>query len=181
MTTDSLTSTTIRAPQDRAQLVSYRHPDAEDGAALWRLTAESQILDLNSTYAYVLWSAHFSATSVVAEYDSTPIGYITGYRRPDSPATLMVWQVAVAASARGHGIAAAMLDWLVTTVARPDERLTVETTVGPSNTASMALFTAFARNERVALTHHKGFPAHLFPDAHEPEPLLRIGPLAPRR
>ncbi|NUS42582.1 MAG: diaminobutyrate acetyltransferase [Mycobacteriaceae bacterium] len=157
-----------------------RHPNPTDGRELWQLTADSGVLDLNSAYAYVLWADDFAATSVVALRGRRCVGFITGYRRPQHLSTLMVWQVAVSAAERGSGVATAMLDWLVAAVAHPSERLTVEATVSPSNTASRAFFTGFARRAGVALHDVPGFDAHLFPAAHEPEPRVRIGPLPVR-
>lgn len=161
---------------ENAEPLRLRHPRPADGQRLWRMAAATGVLDVNSAYAYVLWCADFTATSVVAERGPDPVGFITGYRRPQAPSTVLVWQVAVDAAERGNGVAATMLDWLIASVAEPDERLTVETTVSPSNAASRALFHSFARRADARLEELPGFPAHLFPDAHEAEPLLRIGP-----
>jgi diaminobutyrate acetyltransferase len=155
-----------------------RHPVVSDGGECHRLVADTGVLDLNSAYAYVLWCADFSATSAVAERDGRLVGLITGYRRPESPSTLMIWQVAVDRSERGRGLASTMLDWLVADVVAPGEQLTMHTTVSPENTASRALFAGFARRWNTEIVERPGFPAHLFPDAHDDEPLLSIGPLS---
>lgn len=62
---------------------------------MWRIARDSQVLDLNASYAYVLWCRDFAGTSVVATVNGEVVGFVTGYRRPKQPATLMVWQVAV--------------------------------------------------------------------------------------
>ena len=55
----------------------------------------------------------------------------------------------------------------------------VEATVGPTNRASRALFTALARDLNATLIEQSCFDATLFPEGnHEPENLLRIGPLS---
>ena len=93
--------------------VVIARPGVGDGAAMWRLARDSEVLDLNASYAYLLWARDFAATSVVARVDGEAGGFVSGYRRPDRPDTLMVWQVAVDEEHRGHGLARRMLDHLV--------------------------------------------------------------------
>ncbi|MFE0384873.1 diaminobutyrate acetyltransferase [Streptomyces bungoensis] len=156
-------------------------PAVTDGAALWRLAKESKTLDLNSSYSYLLWCRDFAATSAVARgADGEPVGFVTGYVRPDRPGTLLVWQVAVDAAHRGYGIAAALLDGLTARLAAEHAITDVETTITPGNTASERLFTSFAERHGAQLTREVLFPAGLFPDGpHDPEVLYRIGPLTP--
>src|SRR3954453_20075010 len=78
-------------------------PEVADGAALWRIARDSEALDLNSSYSYLLWCRDFAATSAVARgADGNPVGFLTGYVRPEQPHTLFVWQVAVDAAQRGR-------------------------------------------------------------------------------
>ncbi|MEU5268300.1 diaminobutyrate acetyltransferase [Streptomyces hygroscopicus] len=153
-------------------------PAIEDGAAVWRIARESGVLDTNSSYSYLLWFRDFAGTSVVArEPGGAPIGFVTGYRRPDRPGTLVIWQVAVDPEHRGRGLAGAMLDHLT---ARPHARgvpRSMETTISPQNTASQRLFHSFADRHRASVERELLFPAALFPDPHEAEYLYRIGPL----
>lgn len=146
-----------------------------------RLVAETGVLDLNSTYAYLLMATDFADTSIVAERDGELCGLITGYHPPLRPEVLFIWQVAVARAARATGLAATMLDTLARRIRedRHGHPLTVEATVAPGNTASRALFGAFARRHGVHITEHRRFvAAHLSADqSHEDEPILRIGPL----
>lgn len=146
-----------------------------------RLVAATKVLDVNSTYAYLLMATDFAGTTIVADRDGDLCGLITGYHPPTRPEVLFVWQVAVADAARGTGLASTMLDALVQRVRqdRFGHPITVEATVAPGNDASRAFFHAFARRHRVPLTEHPCFSsAHLDADgAHEDEPILRIGPL----
>lgn len=153
-----------------------RTPTVADGPALWRMAADSAVLDVNSPYAYLLWCRDFAATSVIAEAAGEPAGFVTGYRRPEQPATLMVWQVAVDVAHRGAGLAGLMLDHLVTAL-RPDGVTHVETSITPNNEASRRLFSAFARRWEALLERSELFGAGLFPEAHLAEELFRIGPL----
>ncbi|MYQ44036.1 diaminobutyrate acetyltransferase [Streptomyces sp. SID4985] len=156
-------------------------PAVTDGAALWRLAKESKTLDLNSSYSYLLWCRDFAGTSAVArDADGEPVGFVTGYVRPDRPHTLLVWQVAVDGAQRGRGIAAALLDGLTARLAAERGITGVETTITPGNTASERLFTSFAARHGVEPERETLFPAELFPDGpHDPEVLYRIGPLTP--
>ena len=150
-----------------------------DGASLWRLAKDSKTLDLNSSYSYLLWCRDFAGTSAVARgADGEPVGFITGYVRPDRPRTLLVWQVAVDSAHRGHGIAAALLDGLTARLTAERGITEVETTITPGNTASERLFTSFAARHGAQVDREVLFGADLFPDGpHDPEVLYRIGPL----
>jgi L-2,4-diaminobutyric acid acetyltransferase len=154
-------------------------PAVTDGAVLWRLAKASKTLDLNSSYSYLLWCRDFAGTSAVArDAEGEPVGFVTGYVRPDRPGTLLVWQVAVDAAQRGRGVAAALLDGLTARLAAERGVTTVETTITPGNTASERLFTSFAARHGAPLERAVLFPAELFPDGpHDPEVLYRIGPL----
>ncbi|MCF3123341.1 diaminobutyrate acetyltransferase [Streptomyces silaceus] len=154
-------------------------PVVADGAAIWRIARDSKVLDLNSSYSYLLWCRDFARTSVVArDADGEVAGFITGYIRPDRPRTLMVWQVAVDHPHRGKGLAAALLDGLTAKVAGTQPVDSLETTISPDNTASEALFTSYARRHGASVARTVLFDAGLFPDdGHEPEVLYLIEPL----
>ncbi|WP_406009699.1 diaminobutyrate acetyltransferase [Streptomyces sp. NBC_00637] len=154
-------------------------PSVEDGAALWRLAKDSGTLDLNSSYSYLLWCRDFADTTAVARAEAgEPVGFVTGYIRPEDPHTLLVWQVAVDAAHRGRGLAAALLDGLTARIAAGRPLTAVETTITPGNTASERLFTSYADRHGATVTREVLFDAGLFPDGpHDPEVLYRIGPL----
>jgi L-2,4-diaminobutyric acid acetyltransferase len=161
--------------------VRLREPVPEDGPALWRIARDSRALDVNSPYSYALWCRDFAATSVVAEDDDGPCGFVTGYVRPDAPGTFFVWQVAVDHSHRGRGLARLMLDRLGARLGGRGHRF-LEATVTPGNTASTAMFTSFARDHGCKLSRTPLFGVEHLPEDHEPEVLFRIGPLpVPRR
>ncbi|MER5950943.1 diaminobutyrate acetyltransferase [Streptomyces sp. NPDC046716] len=158
------------------------HPGVADGAAIWRIARDSKVLDLNSSYSYLLWCRDFAATSVVARDERGEVaGFVTGYIRPERPRTLVVWQVAVDEAHRGHGLAGELLDGLTAKVlgaGRPVS--TVETTITPDNSASQALFLSYARRHGAGVAREVLFDAGLFPDdGHLPEELYRIGPIGP--
>ncbi|MEV6958348.1 diaminobutyrate acetyltransferase [Streptomyces sp. NPDC051207] len=154
-------------------------PVVADGAELWRIAKDSGKLDLNSSYSYLLWCRDFAGTSVVARAaDGRPVGFVTGYLRPDSPRTLLVWQVAVDSAHRGRGLAARLLDALTRRVAAEQGLTRVETTITPGNTASERLFESFAARHGARVEREVLFGADHFPDGpHDPEVLYRIGPL----
>lgn len=154
--------------------LAFEPPAVADGVAMWELADASQVLDVNSRYAYLLWCRDFAATSVVARRSDDVVGFVTGYRRPDHPEVLVVWQVAVAATARGDGVAGRMLDELFDRV--PDATV-METTITADNEASIALFSAFAKRRGAPVERSELFGSDLLGAQHEPETLFRIGPM----
>ncbi|MFF3676140.1 diaminobutyrate acetyltransferase [Streptomyces sp. NPDC002120] len=154
-------------------------PRPGDGPLLWRLARDSGTLDLNSSYSYLLWCRDFAGTSAVARDSSGhAVGFVSGYLRPDSPGTLLVWQVAVDESVRGLGVAGALLDGLSARVAAEHGLSSLEATVSPGNLASERLFASYAARHGATLTREVLFAAEEFPDGgHAPEVLHRIGPL----
>ncbi|MFW6599709.1 diaminobutyrate acetyltransferase [Propionibacteriaceae bacterium Y2011] len=139
------------------------------------MAGESEVLDVNASYAYLLWARDFAATSVIAtDPTGEPCGFVTGYRRPDQPDTLMIWQVAVDARMRGRGLARQMLDHLT---ARVPSITALETTITADNEASIALFSSFARGQGATLRTEPLFGAADFPDGHDAEELYRISPI----
>ena len=158
--------------------VSFRTPTLLDASEIWRLTAESGVLDLNSRYSYLLWCRDFSETCVLACRDAQVVGFVTAYRPPPRPASVFVWQIAVAEEARGQGIAADLLHALLSLPACRDAAF-LEATVTPSNNASRRLFQSFAESQNAACHIERGFTVAMFggEDDHEQEDLFRIGPL----
>jgi L-2,4-diaminobutyric acid acetyltransferase len=152
--------------------VGFGSPQLDDGRELWRLARDSQTLDLNSAYTYVMCCRDFAATSVVARNADGVCGFVIGFARPERPRTLFVWQVAVDVTQRGRGLGRHMLDYLA-----DDRYRYVEATVTPGNMASDRLFSSFARGRNAELERTPLFGAELFPGDHEPEVLYRIGPL----
>lgn len=134
-------------------------------------------MDENSSYAYLLFAHHFSRTCTVAESDGEAAGFVLGFCPPETPDTLFVWQIAVAPGHRGRGIGVEMLASLLE---RLGERVRyLEATVTPSNGASRAMFRAFASRMNAPCVEDTEplFPRERFPDGHEEERMLRIGPI----
>ncbi|MFC3999799.1 diaminobutyrate acetyltransferase [Nocardiopsis sediminis] len=155
-------------------------PSEHDGPQLWRLARDAG-LDLNSPYAYALWCRDFAATSVAARDPGGELrGFVTGYVRPDAPDTYFLWQVGVDPAFHGRRLGRRMLDHIGDRIAA--RGLThLEATVTPGNTASRRLFASFARDRGAEarwspLFGREHFP-HELPGEHEPEELVRIGPL----
>ncbi|HVS16383.1 MAG TPA: diaminobutyrate acetyltransferase [Thermoanaerobaculia bacterium] len=155
-----------------------RHPRAGDAAAVWRLVRDSAALDLNSPYAYLLLCTHFRQSCVLAERDERVLGAVLGYRPPGDIDRYFVWQVAVAAEARGEGLARRLVAAALA-AAEPAPRW-LEATVTLDNAASLALFRGLARRLEAPFQDRAGFPGGLFPEPHGDERLIRVGPLEER-
>lgn len=163
----------IRGPSER----EIDQPSIKDGGAIWRIARDSGKLDLNSSYAYLMWCHDFADTSLVARVGDDVVGFVIGYRRPSAPDTVVVWQIAVDSSQRGRGTAGALLDALVSRLADDGVRH-METTITPDNGPSNALFASLAKRWGAAMDRAGAFDATEFPDEHESEVRFRIGPFA---
>lgn len=171
-----------RAPKTVARdPIALRRPRITDGRPVNQLIASCPPLDTNSLYLNLLQCTHFAETCVVAEHaDATLAGFVSGYLVPEQPTTLFIWQVAIAESARGRGLAKSMLfELLARPVCRDVDHL--QTTITESNRASWALFSSFARSLDCPLEHRIMFDrdAHL-DGIHESEVLVTIGPFVRR-
>lgn len=165
-------SATLTAAPDA---VAFRKPKVSDGVRLWEIARDSKVLDLNSSYAYLLWCQDYAQTSVVAEVDGEVVGFVTGYLRPELPDVVMVWQVAVDASQRGLGLAGKMLSQLMDRL-EPRGITKLHTTISPDNTASQALFAGLADRRDMDFRREDLFAPSDFPDDHEPEDLYIVAP-----
>lgn len=158
--------------------VAVRSTIIDEGALLWELARDAGGLDLNSPYAYMTQCRNFHETCVVAEVFGTPAGFVIAHRVPNRPDVLFVWQVAVLPEFRGLSIGKRMLESLVEQAACKGVRK-LETTVTPSNKASEALFSAFAKARGAELTIAPGYAQDDFPDdePQERERLFTIQPI----
>jgi L-2,4-diaminobutyric acid acetyltransferase len=154
----------------------FRKPDKEDGADVWALIKNTGILDLNSSYSYLMWCEFFSETSIVAERDNRVTGFISGFKRQTSPETLFIWQVAVDESERGKGLGTDMLFHLLGRTDYEDIHY-LEATVSPSNKPSQKLFHGLAEKLDTECEVSDCFSTGDFPEqGHEDELIYRIGP-----
>ncbi|HRQ05128.1 MAG TPA: diaminobutyrate acetyltransferase [Nitrosomonas halophila] len=161
--------------KQRSRIV-IRQPFSTDGASVNALIASCPPLDQNSLYCNLLQCTHFSATSALAEQDGRVLGFVSGYRLPDEPETLFIWQVAVDPVARGKALGKRLiLDILARPVCAGVSML--KTTVTSPNAASRAMFEKIAAalgapHQRTLLfdrDQHLG-------GQHDSEFLISIGP-----
>ncbi|WP_444922146.1 diaminobutyrate acetyltransferase [Microbulbifer sp. CnH-101-G] len=160
----------------RLENISLRPPLLEDGMAVYRLIESCPPLDTNSSYCNLLQCSHFSSTSVIAEVEKDPLGFISGYLIPERKDTLFIWQVAVSERARGAGLASRMLqDILSRPICQPVKYL--ETTITKNNHASWALFKRAAQKLSADLHSTEWMDSQVhFDGQHDSEHLVRIGP-----
>lgn len=174
------TSRTPRTSSDRFDDVHrqtrlrFEAPTPDDGPAIAALVARSRGLDPNSPYAYVMLCDVFRSTVVVARDGRDAIvGFVSGFRRPDDPGVLFLWQIAVDEDARGRGMGAALLDAFVSTEGARGA-LHLETTVTPDNTSSLAMFERFAARSGSSFDRVGRYEAAWLGDHHAPEDLYRM-------
>ncbi len=159
-----------------SQNIELRMPTLVDGMSVFRLIQRCPPLDTNSSYCNLLQSGHFSTTSVAAELNKELVGFISGYRLPDRPGTLFIWQVAVDERARGLGLASRMLVHILN---RPSCHgiKHLETTITQDNQPSWSLFKSLAKrlDTKLQSSEYMDKETH-FDGQHDSESLVRIGP-----
>ncbi len=156
--------------------ITIRRPGREDGAAVWKLVADSATLDTNSMYCNLLQCSHFAATCAIAEMEGEIVGWVSGYIPPEDSDAYFVWQVCTAERARGQGIAKRLIrSVLARSVCAGVTRL--QSTITANNAPSWALFGAMADTLDTELTRAAHFrrDAH-FDGQHDTEYLVTIGP-----
>lgn len=159
--------------------ILFRNARLEDGAGIWEVVRDSGVLDLNSAYMYLLLAKDFGRTCVVAEHEGRITGFVTGYRPPERPDSIFLWQVGVDASMRGQGLGKRLVSAFLQSPGALGANL-LETTISPSNEASKALFSAIARDLGTDMRVTEGFKESHFPEGgHEAEELYLIGPYSP--
>lgn len=158
---------------------TFVEPNVDDGAAMWELVKDSGVLDLNSSYSYLMMCEFFSKTCVAAKNRNNElVGFVTAFHPPKKKDVVFVWQIGVAKSERGKGLGSKILKALLNLPANKEVRY-LEATVSPSNIASQSLFRGIARKKDTNCVVLECFPEELFPVGgdHEPEMTYRIGPL----
>lgn len=164
----------------RSQVIPLlRKPEITDGPALQSLVRDSEYLDQNSLYCYLLVCSRFRNSSIVAVANNTVLGFISAFASADRPHVLFVWQVGVHARARRQGLAKRML----LEILRRDNSqhfACIETTVTRDNLASRRLFQSIQQHFGCTLEETPYFSSEIhFDNQHETEYLLRIGPINP--
>ncbi|PTX58458.1 diaminobutyrate acetyltransferase [Melghirimyces profundicolus] len=157
--------------------VIFRKPEEEDGSDVWKLIKRAGVLDLNSSYSYLMLCKFFPETCVIAEdNDGKIVGFVSAFRPQNAKDTVFVWQVAVDPSQRGKGLGKALLKSLLSRDACSEVRY-LEATVSPSNLPSQSLFKGLAKDMKAQCTISECFSENMFPDqGHESEWTYRIGP-----
>lgn len=161
--------------------LELRHPRSTDGFQLNQLVSTSPPLDTNSVYCNLLQCQHFADTSVAALMNGELVGFISGYTLPNDAETLFIWQVVVAESFRGQGLAKRMLNWLVAQSSTESARHLI-TSITPDNQASWGLFEGLAHAWQAQVCKSMLFERERhFASQHDDEYLLRISPLPNRQ
>lgn len=133
-------------------------------------------LDENSLYCNLLQCCHFRDTSAAATLNDDVVGFVSGFRVPDQPDCLFVWQVAVAEEARGMGLGKALIYEILRRPECADLRF-IRTTITSRNTPSWAMFHGLAKTLRAETSERPLFDADRhFGGEHDTEYELTIGP-----
>ncbi|MCO5120077.1 MAG: diaminobutyrate acetyltransferase [Burkholderiaceae bacterium] len=169
----------MSAVPDPSFALTITAPGPGHGVAVHDLVAACPPLDRNSLYANLLQCSHFAPTCALALQGDEAVGWVSGYIPPSTPATWFLWQVAIAPSMRGQGLAQRLIADILARPACAGVRF-LETTITPDNEASWHLFRGVAKRLGAPLAHETGFDRDRhFGGRHDTEMLVRIGPFAP--
>ncbi len=151
-------------------------PGPEHGVAVHDLVAACPPLDRNSLYANLLQCSHFAPTCALAQQGDEVVGWVSGYIPPAAPTVWFLWQVAIAPTLRGQGLAQRLIADILARPACAGVRF-LETTITPDNEASWRLFRGVAKRLGAPMAHEVGFDRDRhFAGRHDTEMLVRIGP-----
>lgn len=153
--------------------IKLRVPTKDDAKEIYNLVKDTNVLDVNSEYLYLLQTTHFKEYCCVATMDDSVVGFTSGYLIPDQQDTLFIWQVAVDSKARGNGLAGKMIVELLQRESLKDVQ-TIHTTISPSNSSSKRLFEKLSKQYGVSFENETMFKINDFNNAHEDEVLYKI-------
>lgn len=153
--------------------ITIRKPIKDDAKNIYNLVKETNVLDVNSEYLYLLQTTHFKDYCCVAFLEDKLVGFVSGYLIPDQQETLFIWQVAVDDAARGQGLAGKMLEELLQRDSAKNVSK-IHTTISPSNNASQRLFEKLSQKHGVSFEKETMFEIKDFNNAHEDEVLYKI-------
>jgi L-2,4-diaminobutyric acid acetyltransferase len=156
--------------------IYIRKPKKEFAKKIYKLVEDTKILDLNSEYLYLLQTTHFKESCSIALCEENIVGFVSGYRLPNKPDTLFVWQVAIDENFRGMGLAAKLIANTLKRKINSDIKY-IHTTVSPSNKSSIKMFTKLANYLKTEIKSKQFFEKEDFVDQHEEENLYEIGPI----
>lgn len=74
--------------------LEFRSPSVAECDDMIELVKQTDKLDANSNYLYVLCCLHFAQTCAIAKQGKDTVAFLIGYRLPDDPSIFFVWQTA---------------------------------------------------------------------------------------
>ncbi len=155
--------------------IILRKPIKSDAKKVFNLVKDTNVLDVNSEYLYLLQATHFKESCCVAAVNELIGGFVSGYIHPQNSEVLFIWQVGVDKQLKGKGLA----QRLILDILKRDSMSGVKyiyTTISPSNTASRRLFEKLADHLGCEIKSESYFEIEDFNNAHEEEVLYKIGP-----
>ncbi len=160
--------------------MTLRPPVTHDAKIIWELARNSEIVDSNPAYFYLLWCHEFANTSIVATVDDQVMAFLLGYLRQDLPDTLVVWQAGVDPAYRVFGLRLCMLNEVIDR--NVDRGVNFfETTAGLDDKAIIRVVERFACQRAARVVKQILFGADQFPDEHATEMLYSVGPFSADR
>lgn len=155
----------------------YSHPKAKDGNDMWKLVKGNEDLDLNSSYSYFLVSKLFSDRCIIVKDTSNGnkiVGFIMGFVFAEEPETYFIWQISVVKEYRKQGIGKELIERVLQT---NEDVKYIKGTVSQDNESYHKVLNAIAEKYNTWMSKKASFSDDQFPEGHEDEDLILIGPI----
>jgi L-2,4-diaminobutyric acid acetyltransferase len=158
----------------------FRSPLPYDGKHLYKLAIESNSLDVNSEYAYILLGCHFQESCAVVEHKKKIIGFASGYYLPSAKVasgireeSLFIWQIAISHEYRRLGLAKKLVLELLR---RPSSQTisAIRASVTSLDSASAKLFRKLAGGLGAEFSHDEFMEKEMFSTDHDTETLITV-------
>jgi len=123
--------------------------------------------------------SRFADSSLVAETEGALIGFVGGYRTPEPPHAVLLWQIDVDPAYRRQGVGNALLHALIRCPGCADAEY-LEASVRSSDVACKRLIEGFARELSTTCEATFDTSEMLSSSGGDVEELLRVGPIHSR-
>ena len=157
--------------------IVYSHPRALDGSDMWKLVKGNEDLDLNSSYSYFLVSKLFSNRCIIVKdsaQNNKIVGFVMGFVFAEEPETYFIWQISVSKDYRGQGIGKELLERVLQT---NEDIKYIKGTISKKNNSYKKVLNDIAVKYNTWMSTKAGFEDDQFPEGHEEEELVLIGPI----
>lgn len=154
--------------------VDLRPPTLETAQVMFDIASSSSAVDTYPEYFYLTMCRDFSATSLVAYQEGSPVAYALAYAKYEDPGVLFIWQLAAVRKLRPIGVAKHLIRALIDS--RREHLSYVEATIDLDNVIIYNVLAKIAKEYGVEMNIFPLYEGRHFTIDHRPEHLIKLGP-----